>query len=212
MIYLTIMSNNQKEVQIFSRISSIPLVNSALIIVTDIYGRIKNYNHLLNATLSTTESSITYVATASPVTVVTKKLEKQISIADTLACNGLDTLEKKVPSIKKSPKEIKGEAMKRVIELKVYGINQMRVIRKVSLEKAYSVLEIPLISAIRENLVHFLDVFDQTLDNFLPPTEGKETDLQRKELLARVVFLPFKVRERLVFRYNKFVDSISRNK
>ncbi len=206
------MSNNQKEVQIFSRISSIPLVNSALIIVTDIYGRIKNYNHLLNATLSTTESSITYVATASPVTVVTKKLEKQISIADTLACNGLDTLEKKVPSIKKSPKEIKGEAMKRVIELKVYGINQMRVIRKVSLEKAYSVLEIPLISAIRENLVHFLDVFDQTLDNFLPPTEGKETDLQRKELLARVVFLPFKVRERLVFRYNKFVDSISRNK
>lgn len=206
------MSNNQKEVQIFSRISSIPLVNSALIIVTDIYGRIKNYNHLLNATLSTTESSITYVATASPVTVVTKKLEKQISIADTLACNGLDTLEKKVPSIKKSPKEIKGEAMKRVIELKVYGINQMRVIRKVSLEKAYSVLEIPLISAIRENLVHFLDVFDQTLDNFLPPTEGKETDLQRKELLARVVFLPFKLRERLVFRYNKFVDSISRNK
>ncbi len=206
------MSNNQKEVQIFSRISSIPLVNSALIIVTDIYGRIKNYNHLLNATLSTTESSITYVATASPVTVVTKKLEKQISIADTLACNGLDTLEKKVPSIKKSPKEIKGEAMKRVIELKVYGINQMRVIRKVSLEKAYSVLEIPLISAIRESLVHFLDVFDQTLDNFLPPTEGKETDLQRKELLARVVFLPFKLRERLVFRYNKFVDSISRNK
>lgn len=203
------MSNNQKEVQIFSRISSIPLVNSALIIVTDIYGRIKNYNHLLNATLSTTESSITYVATASPVTVVTKKLEKQISIADTLACNGLDTLEKKVPSIKKSPNEIKGEAMKRVIELKVYGINQMRVIRKVSLEKAYSVLEIPLIRAIRENLVHFLDVFDQTLDNVLPPTEEKETDLQRKELLARVVFLPFKVQKRLVFRYNKIVDSIS---
>jgi hypothetical protein len=151
------------------------------------------------------------VATASPVTVVTKKLEKQISIADTLACNGLDTLEKKVPSIKKSPNEIKGEAMKRVIELKVYGINQMRVIRKVSLEKAYSLFEIPL-KAIRENLIHFLDLFDQTLDNFLPPTEAKETDLQKRELLARVVFLPFKVRERIVFRYNKLVDSISWNK
>jgi hypothetical protein len=152
------------------------------------------------------------VTTASPVTVVTKKLEKQISIADTLACNGLDTLEKKVPSIKKSPNEIKGEAMKRVIELKVYGINQMRIIRKVSLEKAYSLLERPLIRGIRENLVHFLDVFDQTLDNFLPPTEAKETDLQKKEILARVVFIPFKVRERIVFRYNKLVDSISWNK
>jgi len=204
------MSSKRNEVQIFTRVSSIPIVNSALILAFDIYGRIKNYNGLVNATLSTTEHSISYVATATPVCQVTKKLEKQISFADTIACNGLDTLEKKVPSIRKSPKEIKGEAIERVIELKVYGIKQITTMKEVSIQKLYLVMEQPFIIAIREKLVHYMDVIEKTLDDYLPANhEQKESDLQSKELFSRMAFLPTKVQERLHDRYNLLIDKIS---
>jgi len=207
--YLT-MSHHKQEVQIFSRVSNIPLVNSALILAYDIYGRIKNYNGLVNVTLSTTEHSITYVANATPVTQVTKKLEKQINFADTMACSGLDSLEKKVPSIKKSPKEIKGEVQKLVMEVKVYGLNKISIIKKVSFAKQLDLLlERPFIKEIRETLSQYLDAVEKTVDHYLPPNEEQKTDLQTKDLMARVVHLPSKIHERVHERYNQFIARIT---
>jgi len=193
------MSSEQQTIQIVSRISSIPIIASTFSIASDIYIKMKNYNEMVNMALTKTELSITFVK--SKTNRVTKKLEKPISIADTIACNGLDSLEKKVPVIKKSPNEIKGEALKQLLNFRSYGIKKLTIIKDMTVGEVYIVMNAPLMKFFNDRMVSSLGLIEKTMDKYLPPSEGNVI-VEKKFLVQRLCQVPVVLQHRLVNRYN----------
>lgn len=193
------MSSEQQTIQIVSRISSIPIIASTFSIASDIYIKMKNYNEMVNMALTKTELSIMFVK--SKTNRVTKKLEKPISIADTIACNGLDSLEKKVPVIKKSPNEIKGEALKQLLNFRSYGIKKLTIIKDMTVGEVYIVMNAPLMKFFNDRMVSSLGLIEKTMDKYLPPSEGNVI-VEKKFLVQRLCQVPVVLQHRLVNRYN----------
>jgi hypothetical protein len=201
--------SNEKKVQIFYRISSIPLVATTLIIANEIYGKIKNYNDVLNNALTKTELSIQLVSMAT--TKVTDKLEKPISIADNIACNGLDTLEKKVPSIKKTPNELGCDALKVLCRFQSYGASVLYLAITGTVKKIAIVNETPIMKAIRQRSLTTLDSIEKTIDDILPENAIEHQKVDRDFIVQRIWQLPIEVYSRLVRRCNTMIIRLNVN-
>ncbi|XP_077988913.1 perilipin-2-like isoform X2 [Glandiceps talaboti] len=89
------MSENKDN--IISRVAGLPMVNSAIGQVTNMYTKTKEYNGLVKYTLEAAEKSVVTVASAAMPVVNT--LEKPIGMANDFACNQMDKLEEAYPVI-----------------------------------------------------------------------------------------------------------------
>jgi hypothetical protein len=210
---MSITSNNSIKIESFSRLSSLPLFSSAINLAADGYSKFKGYNSLISATLSKAEQSIAYMAaTAQP---VIQKLEKPISIADNIACQGLDKLQEKVPAINKSPEELK-DGTKKLLE---DGVNRIGVVRKYSTDKiqgikdyGYSkvngVLDLPYIRVFLKSLDTAIDLTDKAVDHYLPaaanePNAEEDNNKGEQTVVVRMSHLSEKMRRRL---HNQFTS------
>jgi len=192
--------STEKKVQIFYRISSIPLVATTMIIANEIYGKIKNYNEVLNNALTKTEHSLQLVSLAT--TKVTDKLEKPISIADNIACNGLDTLEKKVPSIKKTLNELGCDALRALLRFQSYSASKLYLAMTVTVKNISIVNETPFVKAIRQRSINTLDSIDQTIDGILPEKTMERQKEDKELIMKRIWKLPIDVCSRVIKRCN----------
>lgn len=208
-------SNTPIKMEALSRFSSLPLVNSAINLASDGYSRFKSYNSLLSATLSKAEQSIAFMAsTAQP---VIQKFEKPISIADNIACQGLDKLQEKVPAINKSPEELK-DGTKKIYE---DGVNRIAVVRKYSTDKIQGirdygytkvngVWELPYIRVFLKSIDTAIDLTDKAVDQYLPAVanEPKEEEGQQT-VVVRMSHLSEKMRRRMYNQLtSKWVPSV----
>jgi len=206
---MSVSNTSSLKLEALSRLSSLPLVNSALNLAADGYSRFKSYNSLLSATLSKAEQSLSFVATtAQP---VLQKFEKPIHIADNIAVQGLNKLQEKVPAINKSPEEIK-DGTKRLLE---NGVNRIGVVRKYSTDKIQDikdygvnkvngVLDFPIIRVFFNSIDTAIDLTNKTVDHYLPPTSNEPTeDSKDQSVVVRMSHLSEKMRRRM---YNQFVS------
>ncbi|KAH9369917.1 hypothetical protein HPB48_000490 [Haemaphysalis longicornis] len=82
------------------RVTSLPVVVSALDTAKQSYNHVKDINGLLGYTLSTAEKSAAYaVGHSRP---LLEKLARPISYVDSLACKGLDRIEQSYPAVKQN--------------------------------------------------------------------------------------------------------------
>jgi len=200
--------SGEKKVQIFNRISSIPLVATTLIIANEIYGKIKNYNDVLNNALTKTEQSLQLVSLAT--TKVTDKLEKPISIADNMACNGLDTLEKKVPAITKTPNELGCDALRVLYRLQSYSASKLYLVMTVTVSKIAIVNETPIVKALRQRSLATLSSIEQTIDDILPEKEIERQKMD-SDVMKRIWQLPIDVYSRIIRRCNAMIIRLNVN-
>lgn len=108
------------------RVTSLPVVVSALDTAKQSYNHVKDINGLLGYTLSTAEKSAAYaVGHSRP---LLEKLARPISYVDSLACKGLDRIEQSYPAVKQnSPQAIIHDAatygLKKYESARDYGVS-----------------------------------------------------------------------------------------
>lgn len=109
-----------------NRVTSFPVVVSALDTAKQSYNHVKDINGLLGYTLSTAEKSAAYaVGHSRP---LLEKLAGPISYVDSLACKGLDRIEQSYPAVKEnSPQAIIHDAatygLKKYESARDYGVS-----------------------------------------------------------------------------------------
>ena len=212
------MSSNEQEFHFLSNISSIPLLIYAKNIGFNFYDNIKKYNPYLDSTLSTTEHLIVYIANTPSVQKVTQKLEKPLALMDTYACDGLQMLEQKYPSIRMAPEEFK-ESFNQMMVWKGMGAKKLEQVmhnicrqRRHGMEKALVLLE----GLLSPRVEVYVNNIERTVDDYLPPLEDRD-DYQivakdgSRRLLSRLAVIPMKVKSRLAQRYNHLVFNITWN-
>jgi len=209
-------SNTPIKFEALSQISSIPLVNSAISLAIGGYSRLKSYNRLISATLSGAEQSIAFVATtAKP---VLEKFEKPISIADNIACQGLNKLQEKVPVINKSPEEIKDETKKlfegsvnKIDGIRKYGTGKLQGVKEYSYGKVNGIFQSPYIKAFLNSIDTAIDLTHNAVDHYLPATDDEPVnDSKDQPLVVRMSSLSDKMRRRMYNQLsNKWIPMVA---
>jgi len=175
--------NGDVHVHSIHRMVDIPVVKSALGYASGFYSRVKGYNPTLESGLSRAEQTVLLVAdSAKP---VIQKLEKPINYADSLVCQGLDKLEEKVPSIKKSPDELKSAGWGTYEAIKSYGTDRLESLRSYVTTQATNASETQVAHVVIRSLDSALELADQAMDNYLPlgqdEQEGESDGGQKSE-------------------------------
>jgi len=212
------MSNDSGVIKMeaISRLSSLPLVNSAIGLATDGYSRFKSYNSLLSATLSKAEQSLLFMSsTAKP---FIQKLEKPISMADNIACQGLDKLEQKVPALKKSTDELKDETKKlyegsvqRIGGMRKYSTDKLHDMKDYSVNKVTGILDSSYIRVFIKSIDTAIDLTHNAVDHYLPAI-ANEPPVDKSEgqtLVVRMSRLSEKMRRRMYDQMtNKWIPNV----
>jgi len=199
-------TSNAVKIESISRLSSLPLVSSAINLAIDGYSRVKSYNRLISATLSGAEQSVIFMAsTAKP---MIEKLEKPLSFADSIACQGLDKLEEKVPAVKKSPEEIKDETKKlfneskdQIENMKKYGAGKLQGMKDYGLNKVQSFYT-PYFNVFTNSIDTALELTNKAVDHYFPATADEpkpdaEVSKDGQTLVVRMSQLSEKMRRRM---------------
>ncbi|KAL1431158.1 hypothetical protein MTO96_014542 [Rhipicephalus appendiculatus] len=109
-----------------SRVTSLPVVSTALDTAKQSYNHVKDSSGLLGYTLSTAEKSAAYaVGHSLP---LLEKFARPINYVDSLACKGLDRIEQSYPAVKQnSPQDIIKDAasfgLKKYVDARDYGVS-----------------------------------------------------------------------------------------
>jgi hypothetical protein len=208
---------HSEEFRFFKSLSSIPVVNSAVNIGSNIYVNLKKWNPYLETTFTATEQMVVYITETPTMISVAQKVEMPVLFVDKLATDGLLMLENKYPSIKMSTDEIKDEAIKQMVILQGVGAKKLYALmqsigrqHRLGMERAVLFME----SLISPKISVYVDVIERTVDNYLPPIEGESNDCQaivahKQRVFARIAFIPQTVQQRIVQRYNQFVFRIT---
>jgi len=188
----------QPQLQSINRVVELPVVKSALALATDQYEKLKSYNALIGNGLSKAEQIVQYgVDTAKP---VVHKLEKQLSFADNIACQGLDKLEEKVPAIKKSPDELKTVGWEKIEEIKGYGNSKVEDLKAYGYERVNQALHSPYANAVLKSVDSAMDMTEHAVDHYLPASgdePGDDEGLGDKNVVQRMGSLSEKMRLRM---------------
>ncbi|KAL3064982.1 hypothetical protein OYC64_001092 [Pagothenia borchgrevinki] len=104
------MSGRQHHESLVLRVSSLPLVRSALQSVTSVYSEVKGRYPLLNLVGGVAEVGVRSVSNVAMTTAtpLLQSLEPQIEVAESFALFGLDSLEKNFPILNQSTDEVVG--------------------------------------------------------------------------------------------------------
>jgi len=206
---------NEKELRFFKSFVSIPVVNTTLHLGTNIYFNVKKWNPYLETTLSATEHLAAYMASTPTIVGLVNKMEKPVVFIDSLAADGLQMLETKYPSIRMTPEDLAGEAHKQMIVLKGVGAKKLEALmhsicrqRKQQMECILNLLE----ASIGPKISIYVEVIERSVDDYLPPIESEtidESDQIKQRVFARLAYIPQRVQNRIVHRYNQFVLRIT---
>jgi len=222
------MSSNQQiqtqfpQVQSWLKLTSLPIVQASLNVVTDSYGRVKGMNSLTQAALSRAEQTVTLALTISQPVVA--KFETPIKQVDSIVCTGLSKLEEKAPVIKKSPEEILNEGKTRVSELRRRSSARLLAVRETTMNKVgditsygrsqvETVLHAPLVCAIMKSVDTAMDLTEQAVEHYLPPVEGEPTINpadKDKNVVERMGQLSEKMRRRMTYQVTIHLNTLSK--
>jgi len=202
------MSSAPIKFEFFNRVATLPIVNSAIGYATDTYSRLKNYNGLVNATLSRAEQSIMFVATtAKP---VIDKFERPISAADNIACQGFEKLQKTVPVLNKSTDEIRAEtkrwydsSISQMVGIKQYGNDKIRELREYGVNTVNNALDSTVVKALVRSVDTAIDLTENAIDHYMPAGQNEtvqqndQNDKNDTRTLVRMGHLSDKMRRRI---------------
>lgn len=108
-------SESRTGIKTIDRLSEIPVVNSALTNVTDMYEKAKEKNVLLRTSFNLAELSFKTMAFAA--TPITSLVRKPILSVDNYLCEKVDELEHTYPSISKPTEQITGDVLTQAKEM-----------------------------------------------------------------------------------------------
>jgi len=189
--------------QSLNRVLELPVVISAWQLALERYDQLKHYSPLVESSLAKAEqigqSTVQRAAEVSKP--IVKKLERPLSFADSLVCQGLDKFEEYVPVIKKSPEEIKTAGWDKYEEVKDYGNQKVTSIKAYGYDHVNQALHNEYVLTAMKYVDAAIDVTDQMVDKYLPPTkegeeEQKEKPGQDADVVRRLSFVTGKVRHR----------------
>lgn len=208
MVLLKDVESNKSRSEFLHRVASIPVVYLAWNIATETYNNLKASNKFLNVSLTTTERATLFVSRP-----VLKRLEKQLELADHLACRGLETLQGIIPGIKHQQQKFYRQTRNIYDDTIESGLRRYTVIKHIGtskllqfVDKGTQRFEELRASPYGEFLDVALDIAFGTgeiyVDHYLPPLgderpekvfgdRGKEPKWKRAELLKN------RVKERL---------------
>ncbi|XP_070541742.1 perilipin-2-like isoform X2 [Ptychodera flava] len=191
---------------IIIRVAGLPVVNTAIGQVSNMYTKTKEYNGLLKYTFEVAEKSVgTVASTAKP---VVDKFEKQISYANDFACNQMDKLEEACPVISMPPEKIYSSVIdsgKRVWDgTKAVGSQTMETVANTRVGQAVCA-GVNTSLALSEMVVdHCLPPDEKEQEEKMEPEATEKADLEKEETslstVNRVISLSGKVRQRVYKR------------
>ncbi|XP_063995242.1 lipid storage droplets surface-binding protein 1 isoform X2 [Diachasmimorpha longicaudata] len=160
-----------------ARISSLPLVESGMMMAGNVYERIKRSNSLMSWSLDTAEQSIAIAtASAKPAILV---LNGPITTLDNLLCKGIAIVEQRVPAVHLPPQLLYWNTREYV---------NNKFVRPV-LKRAGSVKQIgsQAADAAADRLDGALTVADKYVDQYLPadPTDKSQEDANPVQITSK---------------------------
>jgi len=185
----------QREENVFGRISSLPLIKAVLGQMNNIYQITKAQHDLLSITFEQTEKGL-HVA-SKVVSTVSRPIQKPLNTLDGYACGGLDSLERKFPIITKTPEDLYNGVQsygqhkvdqasnfgrEKMDQMKEYGRDTVSSVK----ERASAVLRIPYDLMTKQILIMMLYA-DTCVDHYMPDTTGgSDKSIESTDLDASV--------------------------
>lgn len=156
--------------QFLTRLVKLPVINSAITVASDLYGKAKNSGGIVGRTLGVAER--TCYAAAGQVLPYAQKLTplavQPLARVDDFANKGLEKLENNVPSIKKQPLEIMSDT-KELISSKVNpAVVRMHSVSDTLLSSRIAQLSFDIFD-------HFLNSASTVVDHVLPPSATEKS-------------------------------------
>ncbi|XP_029914365.1 perilipin-2-like isoform X2 [Myripristis murdjan] len=114
------MNNNQRNGSAVVRLAKLPVVRSACAVLSVLYRDTKCSHPSLQSVCDVLETGVTAIGSVAygRVSPVIIKLEPQISVANDVACKGLDWLEATFPVLQKPTEQIAASAKNKMLEVK----------------------------------------------------------------------------------------------
>ncbi|XP_011497752.1 PREDICTED: lipid storage droplets surface-binding protein 2-like [Ceratosolen solmsi marchali] len=182
--------NNESKVphlEVFERVKSIPIVQSAIEKTGSTYSYVKDSNNFINWALNYAEAGLHYAtATAAPIAApLAKKFEGQINTVDQKLCQGLDIVEKKVPIVKEPPTKIYESAkyvmnsslqptIEKLMSAKDSATTQATALKEISVNKANEILNTHYGSMAVQGVDNTSVLVNRLLDHYFPRVEDEE--------------------------------------
>jgi len=189
-------TSDQLAIQSFSRVLELPMVMSAWQVAVQRYDQLKHYSPLVESSLNKAEQTVQLAAEVTKP--IVRKLEKPITFADSLVCQGLDKFEQLVPAIKKSPTEIKKAGWQKYEEVRGFGNQKVDSIKAFGYDQVNQALASAYAIAVMKYVDAAIDVTDQIVDRYLPPAKEEEEKLsENADVVRRLSFVTDKMRHRM---------------
>lgn len=184
---------------VVARVANLPLVISTYDMVSNVYCNTKDNHPYLKSVCEAAENSVKTISSAAFNTALPfiEKLELQISFANTLACKGLDKIEKTLPILNKPSDEIVANAREAVTGAKDKT-------RTVVSDGVQTVMDSKVVRLVSSGVDTALSASETLLEQYLPGTEeeketndtGFENDRDAPSYYVRLGSLSTKVRDR----------------
>lgn len=158
--------------QFLTRLVKIPVVNSAINVASDIYGKAKNSGGLVGKTLGVAER--TCFAAAGQVLPFAQKLTplavQPLTRVDDFANKGLEKLENKVPAINKMPLEFVSDTKELISSKMNPAVERINSVSETLLSTRLFQLSFDIFD-------HFLNSASTVVDHVLPPNAAEKVGM-----------------------------------
>jgi len=200
-------ANDALQLQSLNRVLELPVIMSAWQMALERYEQLKHYSPLVESSLTRAEETAKYVADQSKPYV--EKLERPISLADSLFVKGLDKIEELVPAIKKSPTELKTAGWEKIEEVKGFGNQKVDSIKAFGYDQVNQALASAYALAVMKYVDTAIDVTEQIVDRYLPPSkeESLEKPADDADIVRRLAYVTDKMRHRIKDQSLSYVHS-----
>lgn len=174
-------SNLFASLQSLDRMLQLPVVDATWQQTQNVYGRVKDYNPLLNWAFGTAEDVVHRAVSISAPLV--HKFDRPLQLVDQTLVKGIDRLEVSAPIIKEQPQEIYNQAKSKVLgtvkpytekvcELRQASQQRAASLKELSWKKANEVLASQYGSIAVNGVDTTAQVAERLLDYYFPKCEG----------------------------------------
>ncbi|XP_055365482.1 perilipin-2-like [Betta splendens] len=202
-------NNNQKGVSAAARLAKLPVVQSACSRLSILYSDTKCNHPNLKSVCDLLENKVTALGTVAchSVSPVMCKLDTQISIANDVACKGLDWLETRFPVLHAPTEQVVATAKKKLHELQdavgvaasgtmgcvQYTVSWVMERMQQADDGTKQSLAKRVISVAGVGLDSALNVSEALVEQVLPPPEEDKDDIAGSQVVATVGSYPVRV-------------------
>ncbi|KJE94752.1 hypothetical protein CAOG_05341 [Capsaspora owczarzaki ATCC 30864] len=185
---------------LIARVTSLPVVHSAVDKMTGIYENTKSSSDYVKRTLESVEGSVALAAAAAKPLI--QPFEPTLRGIDTFGCRQLDRLEETLPIIRKPTDEIVADSRKLVEDAVTQGKHRLEVLRDTNEKLVKDVVRAVVDERVKPRVEHLLTTTEKTVDFYLPnnASAASAADEAEVETLTRVQKLSTKVQRRLYSR------------